>query len=406
MNVLPAAAPPARPGAGTDRRRRLAEHPAPYTAAHHRGHEARAGHPGIAAAPAARDLPTEQELTAAWLLGRIPERVLPWPVVLRPGRAGRGAGPDICDAAVPSPLGVPVAGDVEVHIRASDFARHGHATDPAYSRLVCHLVWVDDRGEAGTPLSLPGGGVAPTVALAPAFRGAVTLLRAAIARGPRTVEPCVKPAGPTITTDAADASAVIASVRHEGQLRLAERAWHAQALAAQLGWDGAWTALLQHALAASAGRRATPGPGGAADADRLAAFAARLGAAPLRTLAAHTGAPRSLMALLQIDGLGTGRAAEIGWNAALPLLAALARAHDDTRLARAVAALVAAWPAPRPYGRTRALATLLGPAPERHGALYAQGLLRMHELWCTRGGCGACPLSAGRTGGADTPREA
>ena len=58
-----------------------------------------------------------------------------------------------------------------------------------------------------------------------------------------------------------------------------------------------------------------------------------------------------------------------------------------------------AWPAPAPYGRTRALAALVGdtaggpPTSKRGGALHAQGLLHLQDLWCTRGGCGACPLS-------------
>jgi hypothetical protein len=80
----------------------------------------------------------------------------------------------------------------------------------------------------------------------------------------------------------------------------------------------------------------------------------------------------------------------------LPLLAARAAAYDDSELARCSSALVAAWPAPRPYGRTRALATALtsnARTPTGGGALWAQGLLRLQELWCERGGCGACPLS-------------
>jgi hypothetical protein len=90
--------------------------------------------------------------------------------------------------------------------------------------------------------------------------------------------------------------------------------------------------------------------------------------------------------------LGDGRAAEVGWNAALPLLAAMAAAYEDVVLARDVAALAAAWPAPRPYGRTLGLTALLGVQPRR--AVEAQGLLRTQELWCERGGCGHCPFSA------------
>ena len=39
----------------------------------------------------------ERELTALWLLGRVPQRALPWPL-LRAGRAGRGPGPDVREA--------------------------------------------------------------------------------------------------------------------------------------------------------------------------------------------------------------------------------------------------------------------------------------------------------------------
>ena len=118
----------------------------------------------------------------------------------------------------------------------------------------------------------------------------------------------------------------------------------------------------------------------------------------LRALRAHAvdgGArPRALIAAFHVEGaVGPGRAAELGWNAALPLLAAAAAAYDDAPLARATAELAERWPAPRPYGRTRALANLLGPPPRGGGAQHAQGLLHLQDLWCERGGCGRCPAS-------------
>ena len=125
-----------------------------------------------------------------------------------------------------------------------------------------------------------------------------------------------------------------------------------------------------------------------------------------RTLAAlaHERRPGSLIDALRgaemalPERLGRGRAAEVGWNAALPLLAALASAHGDVELARCTSALAGAWPSPRPYGRTRALGGALGGdgsrTPRGGGALWAQGLLHLQELWCERGGCGVCPLSS------------
>lgn len=325
----------------------------------------------------------EAELTALWLLGRIPEGLLPWPL-LRAGRAGRGPGPDVREAVFVRG-GVPFAGDVEMHLRASDFRRHGHEGDPAYDGVALHLVWEDDRGGA---VPLAGGGSAPTVAVGPSLRSAQRL-RARLRLGPRLPAPCAaiaasRPAGQTREL-----------VRAEGRRRLAERVWRAARLAERAGWDGAWRELRDAALRASAGRRRSRSQD-----DRRAESERQSSPWPLLERLAR-GRPGPLIEALRGPplvpvALGRGRAAEVGWNAALPLLAARAAAYDDVELARCTSALAAAWPAPRPYGRTKALATALSGderTPAGSGALWAQGLLHVQELWCERGGCGACPLS-------------
>ena len=343
----------------------------------------------------------EHELVALWLLGRTPEAALPWPL-LRAGRAGQGPGPDVREATFLLPSGVTRTGAVEVHLRASDFVRHGHDRDAAYASVVVHLVWEDDRPEAGSPTALPGGGQAVTVEVAPALRRDPERLRALLRLGPRGSEPCAAAAA-TLGSEE-----TTRRVRHEGQRRLAERSWRAARLAEERGWDGAWAELLDRALRSSAGRcRETDGRREAlATRVTLALIRAGGGDGAMEGLArlAASGPPCALIEALRApragDGaaLGRARAAEVGWNAALPLLAALAAAYDDVALAREVAALVAAWPAPRPYGRTRALGGLLGKPAAGAGALYAQGLLHLQELWCERGGCGVCPLSAGVAG--------
>jgi hypothetical protein len=329
----------------------------------------------------------ERELVALWLLGRVPVAALPWPL-LRPGRAGRRPGPDVREATFLLPSGVTRTGAIEVHLRASDFARHGHDRDPAYASVIAHLVWEDDRPLPGTLTALPGGGVVPTIVAGPALRGDPARVRALLRQGPRGDEPCAAAAA------SLGRSAVVDRVRREGQRRLAERTWQAAALVAEQGWDGAWWTLLDAALRASAGRCREPDGRREATAARVTLA---LGSDPLAGLRrlAECRSPAAAVALLRADGtLGAGRAAEVGWNAALPLLAALAAAYEDVTLGRRVAALIAAWPAPRPHGRTKALADLLGrPAPGA-GALYAQGLLHLQDLWCERGGCGVCPLSA------------
>jgi len=86
------------------------------------------------------------------------ERAATWPL-LRPGRAGRGPGPDVREALFLLPSGVPQAGDVEVHLRASDFLRHGHHRDPAHDGVLLHLqeLWCKRGGAAAYPLSASHG---------------------------------------------------------------------------------------------------------------------------------------------------------------------------------------------------------------------------------------------------------
>jgi hypothetical protein len=85
--------------------------------------------------------------------------------VVYPGRAGRGAGPDLRDAILARPDGTLIRGDVELHVRASDWRAHGHSTDPRYREVVLHVVWRDDLGR---PIDLPEGAAGPplTVAMA------------------------------------------------------------------------------------------------------------------------------------------------------------------------------------------------------------------------------------------------
>ncbi len=342
------------------------------------------------AVPVIHDLPGEPAITAAWLLGRVPASLLPWPL-LRAGRAGRGPGPDIREAVALLPSGVPAAGDVEVHRVATDFAQHGHGGDLRYASLLLHLVWRDDRGtaERGGPVRLAGGGLAPTVALEPAL-GSIARLEAAIARGPAGLtEPCA-------ASRLGSAPETAEALRLEGRRRLAERVWRAQHLAAEVGWEAAWRTLLDRALVASAGRRAEGAAARVMLADTVTRALAGDHGDLVRGLAevvrgAEERGPGAVVAPLRAAGLGVVRAREVGWNVVLPIAVALAAAYGDLGLARAAHAAIEVWPAPPPYGRTRALAALVAITPG--DALTAQGLLRMQDLWCTRGGCGRCPLS-------------
>lgn len=75
--------------------------------------------------------------------------------VRHPGRWNLEAGPDFMDAVFSVGTGRRrVRGDVEVHVRPSDWAAHGHADDPRYAGVKAHVTY-----EPGTvsPGRLPAG---------------------------------------------------------------------------------------------------------------------------------------------------------------------------------------------------------------------------------------------------------
>jgi hypothetical protein len=308
--------------------------------------------------------------------------VLPWPL-LRAGRAGRGTEPNVRETAFRHARGVPLTGDVELHMRASDL-RHGHASDAAYNGVVLHLVWEDDRGElAGTPTVLPSDALVPTTAVGAAL-GDSRRLRRLVRRGPSRTKPR------NASSAGREANPTLQIVRSEGR-RTAER------LVELRGWDGTWAELLVRSLRVSVGRRAESDAERNALATAVTVALAEPLARGLRALAIER-KPSVLTEGLrhrasqsvhgQARSAGTRRCRY--WRREPPRTAI-------TELAEATAALIDRWPAPRPYGRTERLWTLIEPdraAGTGRGTLYAQGLLHLQDLRCERGGCGVCPLSA------------
>ncbi|MBL7711974.1 MAG: DUF2851 family protein [Chitinophagaceae bacterium] len=82
------------------------------------------------------------------------------PVVVQyPGRRNVHAGPDFEEAKVRIG-GTLLVGNVELHIKASDWYRHGHHYNKAYDNIILHVVWKND-------VPVKGNNLVPLLEMAP-----------------------------------------------------------------------------------------------------------------------------------------------------------------------------------------------------------------------------------------------
>lgn len=338
--------------------------------------------------------------------------------VVFPGVPGGGPGPDFVGAILEAG-GDLLRGDVEVHLRASGWRAHGHHNDPAYAGVVLHVVAENDTRALAT---LSGAGRAIAVLVVGPARGATARLPGftppcafARARGydvPATLERMslrrlrVKAARAAAMAPGAPGQALYALLL-ETLGGAANRAAFA-ALARMLPLAALIDRCDGAPLAASRAFAATVALKGAAAGIVLRRAGLRPLASPARRLVVAgaavaalwpRGAPPAFPAalttaagsILRLPGLGRAAAIEVAVNAVLP--AALASGEW------AEAAVEAAWlrlPAPGTYGRLRRLSGWIGGAgePPFTTAARLQGGLALFNDYCTRGHCGACPLSS------------
>jgi Protein of unknown function (DUF2851) len=374
--------------------------------------------------------------------------------VLNPGRRGGAAGPDFLDAVLLLD-GEERRGDVELHVRASSFRTHGHQADPAYANLALHVVYRADAGEA-TPLhggaSAPvaafsqwlegrSAEIAAWLAAPPLWREPCT---DAVARlGPERVRAALQEAG--LRRFQARVEATRAAVDQHGE---AEALWRSlldvlgqggdrdgfRRLARNLTWRHAaatgealeaellWVAGLgpppacnhpalqephagpeavQHVVPLRP-RLAITGRPANHPARRLRGLAALVGRARgdlvayARRNVATAARPKTLVDAWQAGCppgpalIGPARAREVVLNAVLPFTAV------SPSLENASLALLARLPPAPAYRKTRFLESNLNGGDGRRlvkSALQQQGLLSFLQEWCSRGGCGRCPLS-------------
>ncbi len=104
--------------------------------------------------------------------------------VLYPGRETRDCGPDFCDAIVVVE-GERINGDIELHVRTSDWRAHGHHRDPGYNSVILQVAMWND----GPMAMLQNGKAVPTLALWP-WLGSLEEVRRWADRPRVPIEPC------------------------------------------------------------------------------------------------------------------------------------------------------------------------------------------------------------------------
>ena len=194
--------------------------------------------------------------------------------VLRPGYRNADAGPDFLNARLR--LGeVEWNGAVEIHLRATDWARHNHQVDPKYDQVVLHVVGQHDAEVART-----NGSRIPSLALqarlAPELLARYQALMGAPAAAPLPCAPLLSLV-PEITKTMMTERALLE--------RVERKADDLMALHQRLGQD--WEATAYHALMAAFGFQKNSEP--------LARLAQAL---PLAVLRRHRHNQRQLEALL------------------------------------------------------------------------------------------------------------
>ena len=356
--------------------------------------------------------------------------------VIYRGRRGSGPGPDFRDAIIAFEDG-PRQGDVELHVTASDFRRHGHHFDPGYCGVVLHVVFFDDsKGKTqladgslvpvaaiGHPLaSLPRSWRRGQTGFQEPCRDSVrrlgretvglTLERLGVMRFRQKAASWGKRLRSGVSPEQALWEGLLEALGYGGDSGLLKEVakavpWRDVSV---IGRDGA--AAVERALQAARNsvqpnplHRAGVRPGnstdrrirGAAELTALFCRAGGIGSALLAPL--EDAAPMEIIvpALTVPKLIGRARAIEITGNIVLPLAAALCAdpmGQDPQYQAdlERFESLYASLPLPVRYGAVRHLHEATG-GDVSMDMRRQQGMLYLLRQYCSQGGCGKCPLS-------------
>lgn len=177
------------------------------------------------------DILTEHLLQLIWQHQRIRRDALQtvegWPVlVLHPGFWNRAAGPDFRGAILQIGAGPVLEGDVEVDLAPHSWRGHGHLSNPAYQKVILHVVWeASGRLETATPV-LP---------LKAYLDSPLRELRRSLGRHPRLANGVAGQCSAPLKELAAPVLEEL--LRQAALIRLHAKASEFEAQARQIGWE-------------------------------------------------------------------------------------------------------------------------------------------------------------------------
>jgi hypothetical protein len=153
--------------------------------------------------------------------------------ILHPGFWNHEAGPDFNAAVVQFGDAAPLIGDVELDLSPQFWRAHGHDQNPAYKRVILHVVWD----------AIPEPGPLPILALKPHLDAPLEELALALRRESRPQPPHVVGRCSAALRELS-AEALADLLTQAARVRLESKAGQLQARARQVGWERAlWEGL-------------------------------------------------------------------------------------------------------------------------------------------------------------------
>ena len=186
------------------------------------------------------DLPPERLLQAIWQhqrLQRAQLKTLDGQIVrvLHPGFSNLEGGPDFRGALIQIGEAPPTSGDVEIDLRSNGWRAHGHDKNPAFSKVILHVVWSAEHSAGWTTLDFH------QVLDSPIAELSLQLDHASIRTLPENfLGQCSAP-----LRDLPEGE-LLELLREAAQVRLENKAAHFRVRAQHVGWEQAfWEGLFR-----------------------------------------------------------------------------------------------------------------------------------------------------------------